>query len=233
MSHPEQKQKELELLPAVLASPDAEMHLPISDYEQGLFANGVYTYDPNSEIDRAEDSIRSHSDWLKRAGWSEDRSSDSLNYDITHQRWELAWKQHFSGRVPKQWRIWHGAMHDVEVAGERDVQLSDTLIDAAVSHSHHLVTNAAGKHQVLNTHQLAIAFARDLPPWNLDEIVSSQIEKGMTQDQIREARKLSEEIRKRMASGTIQIGMGDPELPPTPKPKRHAKGILRGVISRG
>lgn len=225
-----------ESLELVLDSPDNDRlgSSDLSDFERSLFADGVYIFDPAAEHDLAENDIARLAAWYGRNPyWNEQRTSESIRGDIFEKRWDLAWKQHFSGQVPKDWRLWHGPMNDIEDASRGGIQLSGTLIDAAVSHTHHLVANIAGKLQSLNTHQLAVAFARDLPPWNIEEIVEAQRERGMSTEQIAEARKLSEEIRRRMSQGTTQLGTGTPEISKPETSRRGIKGILKGVVNRG
>lgn len=206
----------------------------LTDFERSLFADGVYVYDPSTEHADAESDIARSATWYRdNPYWDEQRTRDSLSRDVFQKRWELAWKQHFSGQVPKDWEMWHAPMDNIGQAGERGLQLSGTLIDAAVSHDHHLVANKAGTLQDLNTHQLAIAFARKLPGWNIDQIVEAQVTRGMSQKQVAEARKMAEEIRKRMSDGTIQLGSGTPETTQPTTAKRTVKGLLKGVVSRG
>lgn len=236
MSLPEIQKPQSDSLELVLASPvsEAVANPTVTDFERGLFADGVYIFDPTAEHADAEGDIARSAEWYKNNPyWDEQRTTDSLSRDIFQKRWELAWKQHFSGQVPKDWEMWHAPMDDIEEAGRRGLQLSGTLIDAAVSHDHHLVTNKAGTLQDLNTHQLAIAFARELPPWNIGQIVETQLKRGMTDKQVSEARKMGEDIRKRMSAGTIQLGSGTPEITHTAPQKRTVKGLLRGVVSRG
>lgn len=236
MSLPEKQIPQSDSLELVLAPPvtEAVANPSVSDFERTLFADGVYIFDPATEQVDAESDIARSAEWYKNNPyWDEQRTHDSLSRDVLEKRWELAWKQHFSGQVPKDWKMWHGPIEDIEEAGKRGLQLSGTLIDAAVSHDHHLVANKAGTLQSLNTHQLAVAFARELPPWNIGQIVEAQVKRGMTEKQVSEARRMAEDIRSRMSAGTIQLGSGTPEISHTAPQKRTVKGILKGVVSRG
>ncbi len=197
MLTPEKQTPQSDSLEMVLASPvsEAVANPGTTDFERSLFADGVYVYDPAAEHANAEGDIARSADWYKNNPYWDEQRQDSLSRDVFQKRWELAWKQHFSGQVPKDWEMWHAPMDDIEEAGRRGVQLSGTLVDAAVSHNHHVVTNKAGTLQDLNTHQLAIAFARELPPWNIGQIVEAQVKRGMSEKQVAEARKMAEEIR--------------------------------------
>lgn len=114
-----------------LASPIYERPInnstEVSDFERSLFKDGAYFYDPEAEQMDAENDIARIAQWYgENPYWDEQRTKDSLDRDIFFARWELAWKQHFSGLVPKHWEIWYGAMDDVEEAGRRKIQLSTT-----------------------------------------------------------------------------------------------------------
>lgn len=234
MSTPEIQQPQSDSPAVVLASPASEVvaNPNVTDFERNLFADGVYVYNPAAELADAESDIARMTAWY-RDNWDIQRAHDSLSDDVSQKRWELSWKQHFSGQVPKDWEMWDAPMMDVEQAGKRGLQLSETLIDAAISHEHHLVANTAGTLQDLNTHQLAIAFARELPRWNIDEIVEAQVKRGMSGKQVAEARRMAEDIRKRMSKGTIQLRSETPEITqPTPR-KRTIKGVLKGTVSYG
>jgi hypothetical protein len=199
MSLPEKQTTRVESIELVLASPRTELieDPTLSEFERSLFSEGVYVFEPTIDYADAEGEIASSADWYdNNPYWDDEQTRDSINRDVFQKRWELAWKQHFSGKVPKDWEMWHAPMDDIEEAGNRRIQLSSTLIDAAVSHDHHLVANKVGTLQDLNTHQLAIAFARELPPWNIGQIVEAQVKRGMSEEQVDEARKLAEEISK-------------------------------------
>ncbi|MEI7521877.1 MAG: hypothetical protein WCJ86_00185 [Candidatus Saccharibacteria bacterium] len=236
MTLPETQKPKSENLELVLASPVKETlaNPNVSDLERSMFTDGVYIFDPSTEHSVAEDDIASRAEWYKNnPHWDEDRTRGSLSRDIVSKRWELAWKQHFSGQVPKDWEMWYEPVQDIEEAGSRGVQLSGTLIDAAVSHDHHLVANKAGTLQGLNTHQLAVAFARGLPAWNIGDIVEAQRQRGMSEEQIAEAKEMAVDIRRRMSDGTVQLGSGTPEISQAIPPKRTVKSLLKGVVSRG
>lgn len=166
-----------------------------SDFERDLFQNGVYMFDFDKEVDRASENYHSMKEWLDHPGWVS-RAQAVLTDLVTSEQWELAWKQAFSGRIPKSWYIWHGPIDAFEKAGKKNVQLSSILVNAGVSHDHHLVVNEAGKSQKLSPEQLGLVLGRDdIPSWNSDQIIKAQKAKGMTKDEYEEAQSYAKKVR--------------------------------------
>lgn len=181
-----------------------ELEKPVvtsSNFERDIFKNGVYEFDFDEEISDAERSVLQHKAWLERS-WEKHRHKESMDYTVSHERHDVMWKQAFSGLIPKHWNHWVGIKDDFENAGKQHIQLSSTLVDAGVSHSHHLVLNEVGKSQKLSVEQLAVVMARreidNIPPWNYDEVVTAQRKKGLTESDYSDARKLSREYVRNM-----------------------------------
>lgn len=166
-----------------------------TDFEKGLFKNGVYQFNFNKEIKESERHYHSTKDWLRHPEWVS-RAQDVLADLVSSERWDLAWKQAFSGTIPKSWSIWYGLTDSFKEAGKRDIQLSSTLINAGVSHDHHQVVNEAGKSQKLSPEQLGLVLGRDdIPSWNSDQIIKAQKAKGMTKDEYEEAQSYAKKVR--------------------------------------
>lgn len=104
-----------------------------SDFEKGLFQNGVYHFDFDTELHKSEKDYHIYQNWLRRAQpWNE---KSSLGDFVGSERHEVLWKQSFDGLIPKHWgEVWYNVMHDLEEAGKRGVQLNSVLVSAAVSH---------------------------------------------------------------------------------------------------
>lgn len=153
-------------------------------------------------------------DWLRHPAWVT-RAQGVLTDLISSERWDLAWKQAFSGKVPKSWYIWHGVKDSFNEAGKRGIQLSPTLVNAGVSHDHHLVVNETGKSQKLSPEQLGLVLGRDdIPLWNSDQIITAQRDKGMTDKEFDEARAYAVEVREKIEEARHKRGKLD-----LPKPQ--------------
>jgi hypothetical protein len=170
-------------------------HLTPSDFEKSLFKDGVYHFDFDSEIRKSEGGYRSYQEWLRRAQPSNEKSS--LADFIGSERHGLLWKQYFNEHIPLPWgTVWYEVQHDFKEAGVRGIQLSKGLVDAGISHSHHLVVNEAGKSQRLNPVQLGLVLGRDdIPGWNSSEVIEAQKVKGMTAQEFEKANAIAREIR--------------------------------------
>jgi hypothetical protein len=185
-----------------------------SNFEKELFRDGVYVFDFDREVSTAENDHQSLKDWLRHPMWVS-RAQGVLADLVTSKRWDLAWKQAFSGRIPKSWSIWYGLTHSFEEAGKRGVQLSPTLVNAGVSHDHPLVVNEAGKSQKLSPEQLGLVLGRDdIPAWNSDQIIVAQRAKGMTNEEYQEARDYAVEVREK-----IEKARSTRSKSPSPKPQ--------------
>lgn len=175
-----------------------ELEKPKSNFEQELFRNGTYHFDFEAEIKKSETEYHHYQKWLRNA--QPFREQSSLQDFVGSERHEIMWKQFFDGAIPKSWgESWASVMDAVEEAGKRDVQLSDTLVNAGVSHSYHLVANRTGRNQRLSSQQLGLILAReDVPQWNSNEVVEAQRKRGMSDKELREAEKVAAEMRDKM-----------------------------------
>jgi hypothetical protein len=218
MTNPEINTPQSDKLALILSSPPVEeSHISnITDYERSLFDDGIYII---------VEYYNNHPSYKRQDGLS-------LEKEIIKKRWALAWGDRFNGQVPDGWAGGGSlVMQDIEEAGKRGIQLSTTLIDAAVSHRSDLVGRHAGVFQNLNTHQLAIIFARDLPALAMSQVVEEQVKRGMTDEQLSEARKLAEIIRQRMAAGVSQLSSGESSDTKTPAQSPKLAGVLKGIVS--
>ncbi len=186
-----------------------------SDFERELFRHGVYEFDFDKEANNSEVAYSSYKNWLRHPAWV-DRAEGVLARFVSSENWDLAWKQAFSGRIPKNWNMWYGLTHSFEEAGKRNVQLSPILITAGMSNSHHLVVNRAGTNQRLTPEQLGIVLGRDdIPKWNSDEVVDAQRNRGMTQKEFRKAEDFAKVVREAMRkarSKRKQLPSSKPQL---------------------
>ncbi len=159
-------------------------------FEEELFKDGYYVFQPNGEIFEAEVHYK---DVMNNFGQNRiERSSVELSQlaeilaDIELQH--LNWKQKFSGKIPKRWGSDNGEnmVEDMKRAGQEQVQLDDVLIDAGVCHFNRDVALQTGINQKLNPNQLAIIFVRAgyyvnplLSADQRDAIIEHQIKMGL------------------------------------------------------
>jgi hypothetical protein len=234
MTNPEINTPQSDKLALILSSPPVEeSHISnITDYERSLFDDGIYIIDLSTELADAERDIAHTVEYYNNHPSYKRQDGLSLEKEIIKKRWALAWGDRFNGQVPDGWAGGGSlVMQDIEEAGKRGIQLSTTLIDAAVSHRSDLVGRHAGVFQNLNTHQLAIIFARDLPALAMSQVVEEQVKRGMTDEQLSEARKLAEIIRQRMAAGVSQLSSGESSDTKTPAQSPKLAGVLKGIVS--
>lgn len=176
---------------------DITNHPPISDFEQELFRNGVYVFDPNKEIYDAEKILLQHKDWMDR-NWGNFLHRDSFDDKIAYEKHHILWKQAFSGLIPIHWSDWREVKNDFEKGRELNIQLNPTLVDAGVTHSSHFVVRETGRGQKLQTRQLAVVIARkeveNIPGWNYEEIIQAQESKGLSKKDFDKAKDLAKKI---------------------------------------
>lgn len=171
---------------------------PNADFEQALFKDGVYVFDFDKEVSRAEEDYASLKEWLQQPMWVT-RAEGVLADMIGTEKWELAWKQTFSRQIPKDWDIWHGPYRAFENAKKFGVQLSPVLVNAGVSNAIVHVVKEAGLGQKLNPQQLGLIIGReDLNPFVMKNIIAAQFSKGMTKNQYSEAEKYGAAIREKI-----------------------------------
>lgn len=80
---------------------------------------------------------------------------------------------------------------------------------------------------------MAIALARELPQWNINQVLEAQRSFGMTDDNMREAHDLAKEIRKHMTDGTIQLASGSSDVRDVEQQSPIIRGVLSEVIENG
>lgn len=180
------------------------------EFEKNLFSGGVYHFDFDRDVRELEmDVMRTKAWYDSNPHWDEKRTADSMARDIDDARYELTWRNQFSGQIPRNWVNWITISDDFEAAGKLGLQLSDELINAGITHPHHLVANTVGKSQRLNMTQLIAALARPgIPSWNEREIIDAQITKGLTQKELGEAQRRANEIKEKIR----QEKKGKPQL---------------------
>lgn len=179
--------------PNSLAVPSGEI---AQSFESQLFRNGTLEFDFDQYLAEAATNLTRKKDWYPSAHWDAKRALESLSSDIDDSRYEMTWRRRFSGQIPQQWHIWYNVRNDFEAAKRVGVQLSETLVNAGISHPHHFVANEVGKGQRLNIKQLAWLFARpDFPDWNRDQILAAQRRMGVIEVDIREATRIADEVK--------------------------------------
>lgn len=156
-----------------------------SDFETMLFWDGQFVFDHDFEVYFASKEISEERHKLKseygRRGYE-----DKMKSFIEEKRHDIAWKREFSEKIPKKWKDLRNICKDFKKAKERNIQLSDTLIDAALSHYHPDVVKSAGVSQKLSKNQLALVIARlevgTVYPWNYEQILEAQVMRGLTRE---------------------------------------------------
>ena len=168
-----------------------------ADFERSLFAGGAMKFDLDKDIPDVGQDFVSRRRWYdEHPIWSQEWKTEGVVRLMEEGQFDLAWRQHFGGRIPERWKTWHKAQNDFETAQNRGIQLSQDLVDAGISHPHHLVANGVGLSQRLNLNQLAMVMARPaIPQWNIDQIVESQRQKGVPESVIKAARDMAERVK--------------------------------------
>lgn len=158
------------------------------------------------ELLKAKEDLDSFEKWLRSTHTSEEEIKTELEERKQDLMLEIKWKYYFKGRnIPSSWDIWYNVSETFTEAAKNKEELSTDLIDAGISHPHHLVAYETGKTQRLNTRQLAYLFIRELPFWNFEEIIEAQTEKGMTDQDLEEAKKYAEEYKERLEKEKLDI----------------------------
>lgn len=180
------------------------------DFESQLFRNGTLEFDFGQYMAEARQDLGRSQNWYENNPYFDaKRTAESMARDMEDAKYEMIWRSRFSGQIPRSWHIWYNVQGDFEKARAAGARLSETLVDAGVSHPHHLVANEVGKGQRLNTRQLAWLFVRpDFPNWNRDEILTAQRKMGVSENDLREAMKMADEVReqaRKRGSGNITL----------------------------
>lgn len=175
-----------------------------SDFESQLFQDGTLDFDLDRYLTEATEDLKRSKDWYgNNPYWDERRTAESMTRDMDDATYEMIWRKRFSGQIPRQWHIWYNVKGDFEKARQLGVRMSENLVDAGVSHPHHLVANEVGIGQRLNTKQLAWIFVRpEFPNWNRSEILAAQKKMGVSEDDLRDAMRMADEVRN--AQGDFQ-----------------------------
>lgn len=145
------------------------------EFEKNLFRGGVYHFDFDRDVRELEmDVMRTKAWYDSNPYWDEKRTAESMTSDINDARYELTWRKQFDGQIPSRWINWIDIKNDFEQAGKLSLQLNDDLINAGITHPHHLVANEVGKFQKLNMTQLVAVLARPgIPGWNEQQIIGA------------------------------------------------------------
>ncbi len=155
-------------------------------------------------LEKAKADIDSHESWLKRTSRSEDEIEESLARYKEGLIEDVKWEHYFSNKgIPDSWSIWYNITEYFKEAAKNNEQLDANLIDAGISHPHHLVALETAKSQKLTIQQLAYVFIRDLPMWNFQEIIQAQKDKGMTDSQIMEAQEYAKQYMEKLKTNKL------------------------------
>lgn len=167
------------------------------DFERHLFRGGVMQFELEKDASEVENNFVRSKDWYENhPALPVDMKTNEVVRLTEEGHFDLAWRKHFSGRAPERWKTWTEASSDFQEARKRRIQLSQELIDAGVSHPHHLVANEVGLGQSLNVNQLAMVMARPaMPQWNINQIVESQKKRGVSDSIIEKARDIAERVK--------------------------------------
>lgn len=167
------------------------------DFERHLFRGGAMQFNLDKDVPEVEKNFARSKGWYEdHPAFPADMKTDAVVELMETGHFDLAWRKHFSGKAPERWKTWTEASSDFKEAGKKKVQLSQELVDAGVSHPHHLVANETGFGQTLNVNQLAMVMARPaMPQWNIDQIVESQRKKGVPDSVIKAARDMAERVK--------------------------------------
>ena len=177
------------------SNPTKNLTVPQSDFEKELFKDGAYAFDFDKEVQEAEGVYHRTTGWLHHR-LEPDRVQNVLAGLASSESWDLAWKQAFSDRIPKNWDVWGKVMVSFKEAGRRNIQLSPVLVNAGVSHDFPSVVYEAGKSQRLTPQQLGFVLGRDnLSQWISDRVIATQKAKGMTTQEYDRARAYAEKIK--------------------------------------
>lgn len=215
-------------LDKVVVTPTHQSREIQSDFESQLFRNGTLDFDLNQYMAEATRDLQRSKDWYgHNPYWDAKKTAGSMARDMNDAKYEMIWKSRFSGQIPKYWYIWYNVIGDFEKARRLNARLSETLIDAGVSHPHHLVAYEVGKGQRLNTRQLAWLFVRpDFPDLNRDEIITAQRKMGVSEKELQVAIKMADQVcseARRRGSGVYTPGDTSNHLETKKLPDKRGK----------
>lgn len=98
------------------------------------------------------------------------------------------WFLKFKGKVPASWERWYSANEDLEK--NKGNSPPENWLDAAVTHPHWAVVNTACNNYKLSSEQLAIALVQLGEGWRGEDAIQAQKLRGLTQEELIEAKKL-------------------------------------------
>lgn len=164
----------------------------ISDFEKELFSSGTLDFDFDKYTSKVRKELKGEKNYTRQLWDDEGRIAETLAESLKSAEKEMIWATRFSGQIPKHWDDWRNIWRDFENAKNINVQLSEVLIDAGLSHPNPNVANEVGENQKLNVKQIAQLF-QDHSYWHLEslqEILDYQIKIGVTEEDIQEAVRL-------------------------------------------
>lgn len=165
-----------EVDPIMLGKEKERLELGQEFEDHYLFQAGRLSVDPETYVDEmVKGSSPRHVDYLRE-------------YYAKH----LPWITRFNRKVPANWDRWYNVEQAFEFAGRINAQLSPELIDAGVSHYHHVVVFATVKSQTLSLEQFAEALKTDQSgPGDIEYgFLNDQFRLGMRPRELDEAEKL-------------------------------------------
>lgn len=167
---------------------------PETDFEKNIFNDGIYVFNLNDEVPRPDDR-QNLEVWLNEPDFS-DQADLALAEITSSNHHELAWKNAFSGLIPKNWQDWFGAYETFRDAGAQNVQLSPLLINAGISHFNSQVVIMAGSTQKLTPDQLGLIIGNgEFLKGGLNRVISAQKRKGMSDSDLQTAEVYGERVK--------------------------------------
>lgn len=181
------------------------------NFEKGLFENGYFVFILEVDVPEAEEDVRAVKEWIERVHGEEsaEKKERRLEWTTTFNARGLLWKKHFSGRIPSRWSTWYNVGTDLRAAFAQNVQLTPTLIEAAIAHPHLAVAEDLSRCQKLTTKQLAFLLARpeNGPPrkenWRIERIIDSQKGFGLSDSEISKALVEANELNRLLSDQTV------------------------------
>src|SRR3989338_6087594 len=171
-----------------LGTPSLEIRSP---FEEQLFRDGVMEFNWEEESARAEGELSQDRDALK--DWSKKRLEEAVQEEAHFLRHGIAWKAMFQGKVPKNWDSWMNVGSAFRDAKERGAQLSETLMDAGITHPNWIAAQDAGKAQRMNRKQLVWFFLLQRPFFSVEEVLEEQKSIGTAEADIKASKKEAQE----------------------------------------
>jgi hypothetical protein len=179
------------------------------DFYQRIWEGGAMEFDPEKVAGELQGEFQERRQWYDEHFDGVWWKPDGIARIREEAAYGFAWRRQFAGRIPARWLDWIKCTKDFEEAGNRNIQMSEVLLNAAVSHPNHLVARTVGETQTLNTEQLTVVLASPLmAEWNALDILAAQRKRGVSEKVIEEAEKRAREIRSR-SQKQGHSGVGD------------------------